>query len=459
MYTLDHDLCRQRVVKVPESDVEELRKVLKRLQEEDPGSVVEMGKDESSNELNFLFFQTSAMVRLFEEFHEVLQLDGTYGTNDLNFPLLTFLSTDGELSGRIVAHCFLKTEDLPSVKLAVETFKAKNPSIASTGVVVMDKDMTEISAVKDVLENKPSCELCEFHVAQTFNRETKKVPKAIRLKVRGILQGMIRARTEAIYLKHYETLKQVAGPSSKFLLYFQRNWHTCSGKWRKYERKFNLGNSTNNRLESQNQKIKQCLGGKRSLAIAVERLWNLNRETQRGIRARATSNSAKVHYHARIKDTRTVELLQGLTLAARKVIIQQLYRMESGNVFRLAKKKNCACFRSGELGLPCKHKLARAVCEGSIAKARRHVHPRYLQERTARVVIPSSSRPNVSQASRLTSTHRVRAPLDKTRRYNAALGVAKAACDVLSLHGGKDFDKGYELLRILADVFRNKRSK
>ena len=95
-------------------------------------------------------------------------------------------------------------------------------------------------------------QLCKFHTSKTFKeRSCKESPK-----VKEILKKLRETDSEEDFQKLVEELKENA--SSTFFTYFDVKWLQCPEAWAQKDKKFsvNHGNSTTNRLEVHNSKIK-----------------------------------------------------------------------------------------------------------------------------------------------------------------------------------------------------------
>lgn len=121
-----------------------------------------------NKELQILFFQTPHMKQAFCSFPEVLILDATYRTNKLRMPLFVLIVQDGSGCSHVVAYAFVCSEQQHVVTRLLEVFVEENPAAVNTKLVVVDKDFTEITAVRKTYPDSPAAQLCQFHVAKAF---------------------------------------------------------------------------------------------------------------------------------------------------------------------------------------------------------------------------------------------------------------------------------------------------
>jgi transposase-like protein len=102
------------------------------------------------------------MKHTFAMFPEVLMIDCTYCTNRLRMPLFTLLVEDGNGTGQTMGYAFI-THETENTKMArIRKFERVK-------VVVLDKDMKEIAAVKKVIPGA-EIQICKFHVIQAVDR-------------------------------------------------------------------------------------------------------------------------------------------------------------------------------------------------------------------------------------------------------------------------------------------------
>lgn len=145
--------------------LEELKKC-----KENYGAKVILITDEHK-ELQILFLQTPHMQQAFKSFPEVVLLDATYRTNKLHMPLFVLVVQDGSGLSHVVAYAFVSSEQQHVVTRLLQTFVEENPAAIDTKVVIVDKDFTEVNAVKAAFPGSPVVQLCEFHVKRAFQTD------------------------------------------------------------------------------------------------------------------------------------------------------------------------------------------------------------------------------------------------------------------------------------------------
>ena len=87
------------------------------------------------------------------------------------------------------------------------------------------------------------------------------LPKNTNIKIKKYVQQLVFAHSEKKYDQIFSKMMSDPDLDDEFYTYFMINWVPIKHMWCQYYRnaRLNLGDSTNNRLESLNQKIKILL--------------------------------------------------------------------------------------------------------------------------------------------------------------------------------------------------------
>ena len=85
---------------------------------------------------------------LFSKNNKVLLIDGTHRNNKHRYPLYIFMAEDSLSLGRIIAFAFIRNEQKKTLENVFRKFLEVTKISPLT--VVVDKDLNEISAIKDV---------------------------------------------------------------------------------------------------------------------------------------------------------------------------------------------------------------------------------------------------------------------------------------------------------------------
>ena len=468
---------RQRAKKVEmdgRNDVELLLDELETLLQKDPSSHVSIG--ESKGSIESVFFQTGSMRDTYRRFPEVLLLDGTYTVNQNRMPLYVFMVMDGYGFGRCVGYCFISSENKDVVKAALQCFIDANSSETELiKTVILDKDAAEISSVKEVIPNA-SIQLCLFHVLKTFKKETSRPEFTEREQGRKILEQMVYCKSIDQYNDLLEQLKSIAPES--FMQYFYKNWHNCPLSWTHFDRiiSLNLGNHTNNRLESQNQKIKTVLSRNTLLYEAVKNLLFLHQNKESLIAHIHFECTAKTAYKVGNHDEVTQHVLNKYTPYSAERIVKELHAStsieshtstsEDGSTFYFSCNMqssydttdhscNCSIFKS--LGLPCKHIFYVRRYLGMECFTDSLVLKRWLlQTQQNENCNPlDTSQGDEVQVKNFQICSRVQSvPLSKEDKYTHALSICKEICDMVSLEGGREFSLKLDTLKQLTTLWK-----
>ncbi|XP_075737794.1 uncharacterized protein ZSWIM9-like [Rhipicephalus microplus] len=338
---------------------------------------------DENKELQILFFQTPHMQQAFKCFPEVLLLDATYCTNKLRMPLFVMVVQDKSGLSHVVAYAFVASEQQHVVTSLLEIFVQENSAATNTKVVVIDKDFTEVNAVKAAFPGSPAVQLCEFHVKKAFQTAAAQLGKSPdeRKRLLGSFSEMLHAPTPQKYDDAKAEFERYA--SSEATSYFAKNWSNITEMWVRYhcDQEFTEGNNTNNRVESRNAKIKNVLSSSSKLHEAL-----------RGLLKLSTSLSQEAHHKTillKICDFYSYEGHEGVQEQCRKVLTPYACKLLSNELVKLRdeprevkmlsprtyavfststdvwhdvsfEKHSCSCTTYKKMKLLCQHMLA--VC-------------------------------------------------------------------------------------------------
>lgn len=214
------------------------------------------------------------MQKTFSSFPEILFIDGTYKLLRCGMTLVILLIEDGNGFSEVVGFGLLLTEDNDSYDWLLSTFKNLNVEASGNVKVVMcDKDSKERAAITKFFPNA-TLHICRFHTLDIFKRnlQKKNLTKETRAECYGLLQSLVYSHSEEQYIEIYNEFCQVA--PAIVVDYFNTYWHQIRLEWTDYGMvSENLGNLTNNRLESINGKIKSMVKKMNSLIDFLEKLY------------------------------------------------------------------------------------------------------------------------------------------------------------------------------------------
>lgn len=200
-----------------------------------------------------LFYQDRYMQHMFEQFPEIILVDATYKLLELRLPVYLVLVIDGDGLSVVVGVMILGDETKPINESAVEAFKKYNKAWRKVEVVMSDKDFTE----RDASKCFPDAQLpiCLYHTMRYMRREVTcekmGITSAERSRLLELLQNMAYSFSEENYMENVEKLK--CTKMKAVIDYFMENWYPIKEQWVMC---FNLGETTNNRLESTFNKLR-----------------------------------------------------------------------------------------------------------------------------------------------------------------------------------------------------------
>ena len=210
---------------------------------------------------------------LFSKNNKVLLIDGTHRNNKHRYPVYIFMAEDSLSLGRIIAFAFIRNEQKKTLENIFRKFLEVTKICPLT--VVIDKDLNEISAIKDVWGNI-NVKICAVHCIRAIWNAFPKFKLSMHDKnnIAGIFRSMVfQILDKKDYDRKYRQLVDEC-PDKGFIEYFDKNWNNISEKWAGYGLKNTVtyGNQSNNRIESKNQKIKLKTDRSSNLASAVSKM-------------------------------------------------------------------------------------------------------------------------------------------------------------------------------------------
>ena len=316
------------------------------------------------------------MKEAFQAYPELVCIDATYKLLELGLPTYLMLCEDSNDQSEIVTVCLLVTEDKDSMTWMVETFKNHNDEWKRIRVLMADKDIGERDVLKQSLPNA-SVLICLFHTLRSFRREITCEKMGItagqRTMCLDLVQKMAYAMSEAEYDLLHDQFQQDA--PKEVVLYFNDSWHPIRNEWVMGLKSScgNFLNSTNNRLESINGKLKQVISRHSSLEDFVDKFFIILTalRTERDHRAAVMFQKVKVCAFA--PDSPKGEFSKLLTSYASPKVSKQIELAtkvktikEAGDQFSVEISEgakcvtihDCECIFRKSMLLPCRHIFA-----------------------------------------------------------------------------------------------------
>jgi hypothetical protein len=157
-----------------------------------------------------------------------------------------------------------------------------------------DKDLLERSVIKDTF-SEANVIICIFHSMRTFSREITcekmGISQADRNKSLELLQKMVYAKTEGEFEQLHNVLN-ISAPK-RVIEYFEKNWYPIKDEW-SMSKNFMKGffqNTTNNRIESINVKLKSVITKNSTLVESVHSFSKAQTYGQKRRKALITTDS------------------------------------------------------------------------------------------------------------------------------------------------------------------------
>ena len=391
------------------------------------------------------------MKDLFKLYPEIVFIDGTYSVNKLRMPMYSFIIEDGNGCGQAIGYAFVANERTSTLETVLGEL-AKAHDFSKVKVVIVDKALNEIAAIKSLMPDV-TIQLCKFHVMQAFTREIKKTPvdESTRNLLVKLVREMVFARTEEMFQNKFGSFAKVSTPA--LLNYFHKNWGKNKEYWAGYltNSVVNLGNTTNNRIESHNQKIKDVLNRNKTLAEAVRGLLLLHKTKTYASNHEDFNQTMKVSYRLGDDDKVADTITKTLTPYAARIAIEEL-KMGRMNCDKFFKVTGCNCTLSTTMGLPCRHKFASRIRANSeislfckedaaerwhighfkLLRNKRKVHELNVEESEGSIVSPLLKQRRFSEKPQVE-------PKSKAEKFRDAMMTFKAVADYLSFLGSKEF--------------------
>ncbi|KAH9378340.1 hypothetical protein HPB48_009929 [Haemaphysalis longicornis] len=302
-------------------------------------------------------------------------------------PLFVFVVENGAGRSHVVAYALVASEQQHVVTQLLDIFVQENTAASKTSVVVVDKDFTGISAVREPCPSKPAVQLCQFHATKAFKIAAGQHAKSASAQERDRLvrsfNDMVCAPTSQLFEEaRAEFLRRYASEDAH--TYFDKNWAKVPEMWARHlcDTLFTAGNNTTNCVESHNGKLKNILSLHEKLHDALRSLLNISDSMLQEARHQAAllqtcgfysynaSGDVKKMCFKEITTYACALVSNALTKVrenppeARK-LAANLHSVASacGNTWHevSTEKQTCSCTTFSRMGLLCHHFLA--TCE------------------------------------------------------------------------------------------------
>ena len=412
-------------------------------------------------------------------FLEVVMVDATYKLLDLKVPIYILLAVDGDGLSEIVALFIVAEETEPVICSAVEAFKKHNSDWEKTCVVMSDKDFNERQAFANCFP-QASLLICLYHALRSFRREVTMEKMGItadeRNKCLEIFTKLIYSRSSEEYDANLQSLKD-----TKFKAvtsYFHENWHPIRHQWVTCfkDDSFSLGETTNNRLESTNAKIKSACSKHGSLlqffteffavlgALRNERKHHhLMAMTRRP--ANSTSLDEDLERYSNYLTTYAFQHVQKQVQLAKQVKVKQTLPNNQFVVERSAELSvmvtpdQCGCNYGTKIGLPCRHILkVRSIQKlplfDEALVAKRWSSSYYRESAVGRFEVLESQSQESNDITTIEEDGNKEKILSEAQKYRKALKVAQILASTACEGGMRTFNVRFAQMQKLLDSWQ-----
>ena len=218
------------------------------------------------------------MKNVFAAYPKIVCIDATYKLIDLRFPVYIILVEDGNGQSEIAAVFLMPEETEESMSHMMNVFKRENSNWPSVRVFMGDKDLRQREVLACAF---PSAHLviCLFHTFRSFRREITCEKMGITSGQRNMCLEFLQQMAYSTSIDKYDEIYTQFSSSAPItvLEYLNTNWHTIREQWT-MGMKFcsgNFLNTTNNRLESLNAKLKSVILRCSSLEEFIDKFFSI----------------------------------------------------------------------------------------------------------------------------------------------------------------------------------------
>ncbi|XP_067866046.1 zinc finger SWIM domain-containing protein 3 [Heterodontus francisci] len=256
-------------LKTGDDSMDALCDTLEKIQQD--GAALRVGLQGSS--ILYIAFMTPAMKAYMQAFPELLFMDGTYKMNKCGYPLYQVMVQDNVGRGRAVFYAMVRNETAQMLDEIVGVFvDFMGSSACRVRSAIVDKDINEINAIRKHLP-AATVLLCQFHMMQSMRRKISSYPlnSELRDQLFMICKEMVHAPLEEKLTSCVERIGHLYPSLQDYLL---TNWIPQKEMWAacSHGKVLTFGNNTNNRIESENGKIKHLLHSSSSMKECISAL-------------------------------------------------------------------------------------------------------------------------------------------------------------------------------------------
>ncbi|GMF48764.1 unnamed protein product [Phytophthora fragariaefolia] len=128
------------------------------------------------------------------------------------------MAHDAFAKGQFVQHDVHRNQRRSTLLTAIEEFRKNNAAYSQLQCIIVDKDFTELSVLKEAFPNV-SILLCQFHVIKYLREQVAMADYRFtpwhKMQIRSLILLMVYAKTEREYMKHIKYLRHVVNIGCK----------------------------------------------------------------------------------------------------------------------------------------------------------------------------------------------------------------------------------------------------
>lgn len=291
---------------------------------------------------------------------EFICIDATYKLLNIGAPLYIILNEDGNGESCIIAVAVLIKEDKETLEWFLEKFKKCNSSWQQIQNIMSDKDFTERDVLRSVFFDA-QLQICIFHVLKIFQREFTvdkyKISSNTKMELLELLQSLVYSKSEDRFEDNLQKIKNRF--PNRIYEYLKENWVSIKEEWCPFisNKRNNFLNTTNNRLEGINAKIKAVCQKHRSLEQFLDELYLVITSLEKEKKGRIANWLNKRTPSNGLNDCQS-KYYEFLTPYAFKKLEPQFAfknNMTEQHDNFATTVASCTCYFSSSMGLPCKH--------------------------------------------------------------------------------------------------------
>ncbi|KAH9384541.1 hypothetical protein HPB48_026549 [Haemaphysalis longicornis] len=213
-----------------------------------------------------------------DAFPEFLAIDATYKLLEIRTPVYVMHVEDSNGDTETVCVAVLVSECAQSLQWMLDKFKELHPSWTKVKTIMADKDLLERDLLKESFPDAKVL-ICVFHTLKTFRREIAcnkmDITPQERDEALTLLQKMVFSRSNEAFEKLQEEFDQTV--CQEIRSYYDKNWRPIKDEWYTGPQFMseNFNNTTNNRIESLNSKLKSVIKKNSSLEEFVCSLFTI----------------------------------------------------------------------------------------------------------------------------------------------------------------------------------------